>query len=72
MKNFELDEMGQVSSWIRPTDQIISPDNSSGIKIPGHDISIPMQAGIGIHIGPYESKMSGNYQPGKQWKLKTD
>lgn len=72
LKNFSLDEMGQVSSWVRPTDDIISPNNSSGIKVPGHDIGIPMKPGEGLKIGPYEERITGTYQPGKQWKLKSN
>lgn len=67
-KNFELDEMGQVSSWIRPTDQVISPDNSAELKVSGYDVGIPMQAGQGLRIGPYEMRVFGGYQPGNYGK----
>jgi hypothetical protein len=70
-KNHQLDEMGQVSSKINQTDQVISPDNSIGVKTPGLNVPIPFKAGEGINIGDYQTRISGSYTPGKQLQLRT-
>lgn len=70
-KNHSLDEMGQVSSKINQTDQVISPDNGSGIKDPIFGVDIPFKAGMGMNIGNYQTSVSGSYTPGKQLVLRT-